>query len=424
MSVFNSVTTKTVDDTKQYYNFVYDANLYMIHPDLDEPYPLTNFLNQMSIIFNYKDNQVPYIVTAITVDRKILNMIQQDYNEKITFTLEIFKKKVLEYDIFDEPQSVYGKMVLKCLDPDSNEPLEDQNTENGNPLEQIRTSLVLFDQRHLICTKKNLNRIYHDTTIKDIISMIASNYNPFKPIINLPDNTKLYENVYIPSMPPLKAIDFLSTTYGIYKKGHKHFLDFNHCYIMDATKFSRKVLDGEEYDTLYVEALDVKESAQQYRESFYKDDENQVYRMRTSVDSVTMINTYVQSRDIFGDDVNCIMSSDDSHIINLGGVAGGTLPNPLGRRKKIYYSPVSNEFAFESRLREVNESAERTEIGFENIDIGKVSLEKKISLNYTSELNKEFKGIYRIDKVVHILKKSGEVANTFSSVSMLQIFRV
>ena len=118
--------------------------------------------------------------------------------------------------IFKDKSDIRKKYSKEALIPDSG--VEMTQEQQGAMIPDAEFQLI--DQSSYNLRKIKLNFIARKVTMKDAILLICKLCDIKKTAIVQPDNTKTYENFYIPpSMSFDQAMVFLQTYYGVYNKG-------------------------------------------------------------------------------------------------------------------------------------------------------------------------------------------------------------
>lgn len=118
--------------------------------------------------------------------------------------------------IFKDKSDIRKKYSKEALVPDT----EGQMTQEQQGAMIPDAEFQLIDQSSYNLRKIKLNFIARQVTIKDAILLICKLCEIKKTAIVQPDNTKAYENFYIPpSLSFDQAMVFLQSYYGVYNKG-------------------------------------------------------------------------------------------------------------------------------------------------------------------------------------------------------------
>ena len=81
-------------------------------------------------------------------------------------------------------------------------------------------------------TKKNVDKVFKDCTVADVTAWLLYNAGIENTLMTQPDNIKVYDEIIIPPLSTLKALSFIDTYYGLYKRGSMLFFGLFYNYII------------------------------------------------------------------------------------------------------------------------------------------------------------------------------------------------
>lgn len=397
-------SSKSDVEIRSYQNYVYEIEFIGIREG-KEPLDLTMFCRNVMLNLSFDLNQFPYFFINLLVTHDLFAELQQ-YHRDFKYQVSIKSKRVKNIGVFDYPEYYIRDVICSSMDVESTTPPDEQfqNTPSNVPTYEI--NMVLFDVEHLKINKPQISKVYHDVSMKQLLSLIASKFSKYKPLITEPDkNIKedKYTNVMIPALSPTNILKYLQAYYGIYKQGIKTFTDFKYFYLLAMDKFIEK--DGE-FSKIDIEILDTNiHKDLMFSRYTYIDNDNSLYRLRTYSDDIHFKPVDSYQKEIEGAKIQVLNTTNESTMINLKGTTEIT-PTESGSKVKKIYNNSSNNFNITDRMRELNERVEECTITFYHSLINIFSIEKKVSLRYLSVNNTNFKGDYRIKSVVHLLSRA------------------
>ena len=181
---------KLILESELYYTIIRNKNECQIYLRVDKYYYLQNQTE--------KSNYKPYI-------NGMFDIIVDDDRE--------------DFEIMDKKKE--DKSYTSIVESDLNDP------------EKIDMELELYLFSPVVKnTKININKIFDKATVLDAIQYIMTESKVNNLLMAQPDNDTIYDSLIIPPLSLVKALSFIETYYGIYKKGTMIWFGLNNSYIV------------------------------------------------------------------------------------------------------------------------------------------------------------------------------------------------
>ena len=155
-------------------------------------------------------------------------------------------------EVVEDPDDTFEEEI----DPDTGAPVADtaikteyyDDDEDNSQVDNLM-SFYLFQNTDSI--RKNVNQVFKNCTVADAITFLLNKAELNNVLMAQPDNTKRYEAFYIPPMSITKALMFIDSYYGIYKKGTIFYKGLKHFYIMPYAT-ANPVSANKEHEVVYI----------------------------------------------------------------------------------------------------------------------------------------------------------------------------
>ena len=413
--------TGGLDLTLPFRNILYEIDLAAAFPDeakaalakaglASRPdfgrYILNAACNNLMLTMNYDKNQFPFFMATLFLNRSEYAVMQNHYRDT-KFVISIRSKAASTPGETEDARDFFVRN-LQCvaLDIEAGDPPPlDEEYERTQTTPTLMMNLVLFWEEHVKLNKLVVNRIYRDVTMEEVLGMLSGLHSgTMKPLISIPDNPTRYESVFIPSMSYTQALRHLQNYYGVYRNGLKCFCDFTHQFVMGMDRHIPK--DGEHPETV-MEVFGPDQNIQSVNEAVYVDDASEVYRIRVPNAMVSVTNRDGFSKELEGSEIRTAFNDEASRSKTSEGQGGAGVSRMTGgpEKRKVYWSRASTDYAFSSRLREINERAETAEVVVDHGLINAFSMDKRMRLLFLNERNLNFRREHRIRSARHAFQK-------------------
>ena len=212
--------------------------------DIDIP---VERINELFIETNYEEYYFPVIRIKIVVNSDdYYEILERKNNCKINLRVD---KIYFVSNTNDSATSVTRKYINSqfelILDENSEDLLksikEDENSSDytrktrdiKNDLSKTMNEVTLYlFKSNISGTKKLVNTVLTECNVADAVSYIATKANLTNVVMAKPDNIKIYDELLIPPMSAIKALEFVDLYYGLYKEGSLIFFGVNNTYII------------------------------------------------------------------------------------------------------------------------------------------------------------------------------------------------
>ena len=278
--------------------------------------------------------------------------------------------------------------------------------------------LVLIEKDCLNLNKTLINHSFLDTTIGSVLNFLINKYtNGKNPVIKSPDNKESMD-IFIPPMSFTNVIDYLNTTYGIYKSGLRFFTDFNNCFI---SPIKDPLYDSSVIKTVEIQIMDKTQAEQSLNVSCKVDINNKlvIYRHTREIQPVW---NDVSSKEIEGESVIIGYMSDYINGI-AETIGGGGIKSAEDRikKEKFYWNKFKNPFLPNLFGTKLNEKVEVLTLFFEDMDIRWLSINIDYDISHVNTLYASVKGKYRIVNIEYEFKKNSKIFEGRCKVDFVRI---
>lgn len=224
-------------------------------------------VTSFNITRDYENFFYPIINTTIAMDENLYYKIMSNKNDvqihltihKCYCTEDNPKKYSIEkyfldmnFDLIIDDEGVdvgYGTKE-KQSSTDYTKLIEDTTNDNRKIRRIQEFYLYNFT---LIKSMKTINDVVLiNSQIIDAICYILGNGGVDNLIMSPPFNTTIYNQILIPPVSCIKALQFLDTYYGIYKKGSMIFFDLDQSYILEYNGKSTAYVDKNSSETNFI----------------------------------------------------------------------------------------------------------------------------------------------------------------------------
>jgi hypothetical protein len=381
------------------YSFDLRTNLSVLS---DDPTDLNPYLIGVSIESNYEKAVFPVVRVVLSLPKAIAFAIQDDYRN-----LEFFL--TIERQVSGDPSSsevskkevVIKKKVFRTIAPSSVEYSEDKDDSDPGSENRLKSDmpllLVLFEEECLGSRKDLHNDVFKNSTVGEVINILLGRTFKNKIVtVVKPDNTSVYENIFIPPMDLPSALEYLQRFYGIYERGIQFFFGTDNVYISPRGKCS--VAPVGFYSNTLMRVFNKGQAgadAVYGLKSTFKDEENGLYVAFFPSPPSVMINDS-SIKEIIGKDL-IVASDSGQRITELG---GGIEDNSTAKTRYIW-TGSSSKYAADDIAFSVNQCVEYVLGVIPNTDITLFFPLMNVTLRYTYKINIEVSGNYRFGNILH-----------------------
>lgn len=263
-----------------------------------QPREITDFIIEHDFMANFH----PILKTSLVLKTFNCKKIQNNKNNikfKVTFNKYIYdddesgdeEKREKVFEGYFQP--VFITIALDTTGEILETEVEDSSKEGRRYLE-----LYLFNIDHINENKKIINFIANKCAPKDAVGYILNQVNLNRVIMDIPNITKVYNQILVPPKNFKNSIQTVAEQYGIYKEGYRQYIDFDRYYLL-ANKLNKKIpVEQNEYPNIYINVVRNKDTGK-LRIGSYVDRENKCYVINTA--NNIQANTYgVLEKEILG----------------------------------------------------------------------------------------------------------------------------
>jgi hypothetical protein len=407
------------------FSFDIKANIAVI--DSEKPTNLTQFVSNIIEVNNFEKADLPYIIIDFSLPVNISLAIQDSYRDtQFLITKKYSKSLLISENKKGETKIIWKEKKFRILEPSKIENGEDKSGGNAD-LGSLTTNndtfrFIFFEEGCLNMRKSIVNTVFNNCTIGDAIGYLLGDFSFGKKVtIQKPDNSTVYENIFVPPMDFPSSLEYLQLYYNIYNDGIKYFFDVNNIII---TGKSSSLMPEGIYDTVLLDFITKTPESNRNGKYTFVDDTNKYYNIGIPGYPSSIINDF-SLKEINGKDI--IVAGKDSIKETVGG--GGIVDNMEHSKESYFWNPTSNDNFANMLAGEMNEGVEYLSCAVSNSIPFVFNISTKVKIRFNNEMNKNASGVYRISSLVNSYKlikmgtqKDGE-QNQFGVDSKLDLIR-
>lgn len=411
-------------DKYRSYNYRITELYLFIQGEKEEQIPPER-ISKMTIIHDYEKNIFPIFKISIVLESDLYYKIIKNKNTaQFKIRIQKFYRLVGSEEkslLSDYVNGVYD-LILDDDDYDRDEAIKREKNSNDfkhvtssneNELFDVDNSIDLFLFRSDIIkkSKKNINKILKNATVTDAVALFASTVGLQNILMSPSENTKVYDELVIPRMEMFKAIQFLDTYYGFYKKGSIIYFDFDIVYILsyvgNCTAYQKK----EPQDTVII----IPEKSQTYSSdscSMKRIKDNTNYIICNSTDFAVRnesisFDAYASNDATFVDSYNGDIDTSNSAAEKKGSETN----------VRVFENTTENKWMSKIYASQTEAKSVVIETELSNYDISVLAPNKRFKFLFEdAKMMKKYKGIYQIASISHNFIKNGTDFKIMSNV--------
>lgn len=249
------------------------------------------------ILEHKEDITCKFSLSAICVDNDNDNIIS---NPEYVFNEE--------FNIYftDEYESTDIDMFKSRLAKNSNTSPNAIDDENYFETQNI-IDIYLYNKKLIECSSKIYNEVMYENTIQNFVGRLLTKTKHEKVLMSKFENDEVYKEILIPPMPAYRALGYLDTLYGFYKKGTQIFYDYDVLYILNTIGECTAKRDKEWKQTTFL-VTDVNSSTVGNGMKIIEGDE--VYYISVPVDNVGTQKYSNINNEVVGNEINEVLIDD------------------------------------------------------------------------------------------------------------------
>lgn len=364
-------------------------------------------LKSLYILNDYMGNMFPVIQAKFSMSAKLYyRVIRNKDTVKFAFNIRKYYTKRSSED-----KSLYEKYINKSFSlilDDDDEDLYSKVREKNNGANQSEEDLneqaqevefYLFRSDLIKATKKNINKIFQESTITNAIAFILGKMKVHDMLMSKADNGTIYNPIIIPPMKYSEALKYLDTFYGIHKTGTLTYFGITRSYMV---KFEGKcsAYEKNEIKDVVIIIPEAGSSTTQASCSVLKKGASKKYYLIADYDTVEFSNESV---------TDSLLNGNEVEIINTNSGKIETSASKTDDSKAIIENMGKNRY-FKSIYKKLKAGLNKViTLDFDDIDLDALEPNKKFTFNFEDRsLSKKYKGTYILGKSEIALGRSGE----------------
>ena len=372
----------------------------------------TMFFPLLSIVLTLEDS-VYYDIIEHKDECKVFIRIdkfaREGNNEEKLLKREFINGKFLL--IMDESDLDFFSQTKQRKNSDDFTSKEEDDTDDLNNATNI-VKFYLFPES-IDGTKKNVNKIFKNCTVTDAVSWLFYNAGIKNLVMKQPDNVKMYDELIIPPLSTLKALSFIDTYYGIYKKGSMMFFGLFYNYILPYEGKCSVVPKGE---TKREVDLVVPGSESNTFTGVLKDtSDSEISYIAVKYNTLVPINNSISNDYINANNIQSIDSYENITKVLKSGARHRKRSNFI----KFFENKTENEDLPYAYIAQTNALSEGFRMTFTDADISLFTPYKRYNIIFEdSNYTKEYTGNYVLSSISHTLKSSGTEFSVTTDISI------
>lgn len=275
-----------------------------------------------------------------------------------------------------------------------------------NELNQVDTvfSFYLFNSDIIDGTKKNVNKVLSNCNIVDAIAWIASTGKIKNLLMGQPDNIKIYDELLIPKMSILRALEYLDSYFGLYQKGSMIYFGLDYTYILPYTGKCKAYVNNEITD---INMVVPKSSNLQYAHNcgeLFKGNEHKKHYIVCDHETIDIRNDSISNNYLVANDIETIDSyTGESETFNTDAIS------KKGNFVRVHKNNTENPYIGTIYTAQTGARSKVVVISTQDYNIMDIAPNKQYSILFEDmKLTKKHNGLYILCNVNHSFIKEGE----------------
>ena len=415
--------TNFVSEKDKFVEYKYKiTEFYIIIDGKPKEFP-TERITDFKIEHYFEEAVFPLFKLNLTMEAsRYYEIVKNKDNIKFKIRIQKFylskgtQDQSLDRDFINDTFSIF-------MDDDNSDLQKDLKKEAGtyddeNELEKLRNSveLFLFKDSFVTGLRSSINAVLKDCNMCTAVTYLLYKAGIKHVLMSPFDNTKVYKSLVLPPQTIERQILYLNNNYGFHKKGSIVYFDLNHGYILDYRSGCTAWAKNEWKETsIYV--LSKTNPNSHLCGSILKSNEK---RHCYSVDS--------EAVDISAPSVvsNVLNQGADVTTIDM---LNSTTEKKSSKAKtkgnansKVLFNNTSNPYMGETYTAQQHANGAIISIGIQHADIEAFTPNKCISVIFEDgELNKAYKGKYRVTTAIYTFESGGNTYNLTASVQLKKV---
>lgn len=372
----------------------------------------TMFFPLLSIVLTVEDS-VYYDIMKYKDECKIFLRIDKfaregDSDEKL-LKREFINGKFLI--IMDESDlDFYSKTKQKKNSDDYKTKIKEDTNDLSNATNTIK--FYLFPES-IDGTKKNVNKIFKNCTVTDVVSWLFYNAGIKNLLMKQPDNLKIYDELIIPPLSTLKALSFIDTYYGIYKKGSMMFFGLFYNYILPYEGKCSVIPEGE--TKREVDLIVPGSETNSYSGVLKDTTDSEISYIAVKYNTIVPINNSISNDYINANNIQSIDSYENVTKVLKSGAKHRKKSNFI----KFFENKTENEDLPFAYIAQTNAMSEGFRMTFSDTDVSLFTPYKRYNIIFEdSNYTREYTGNYVLSSISHTFNSSGTEFSVVTDISI------
>ena len=352
--------------------------------------------NRLEIYSKFDTAMFPDILMDVGVPDTDLKNVQDDYRNAIIY-ITIMRSVRKELNTYSGAIELWSKKEFRIIDLNSGSLPEDFTNKKPETADMetafVPLRLTLISTETLRVYKPLNNFILNNVTMADVLDFLIGKISP-KGILSAqkPDNTEVYEQVFIPATNIFSTIEYLDDYYGIYTHGVTVFANVDDLIILSkANPVVDQKAEVTEIDiNLYQSETGVNEGSNGC--TYINKEDKRIDIFYGSIPPTFINDNY--NKLTTGSDIT--VGSRDSSALLKGGA--GIQSDPLFDRQTYCWLNSSSKFRDKKLELSISESCEVIKIPIPGSLFDAFTPKMLVNVRALNEVAQDYKGKYRISK--------------------------
>lgn len=361
----------------------------------------TMFFPLLSIVLTLEDSTYYKILEhkdECKVFLRIDKFAREGENEEKLLKREFINQKFLiimdESDLDLQSQTKQQKHSTDYttrVDDDTDDPSKANNT----------VKFYLFPDT-IDGTKKNVDKVFTNCTVADAIAWLLYNAGIENTLMKQPDNTKIYDEFIIPPLSTLKALSFIDTYYGIYKRGSIMYFGLFYNYIIPYEGKCSVLPNGETHTDVCLVVPGSESST--YTGVLKNTWNNPTDYIAVRYNTITPLNSSISNDYISANNIQSIDSYENVTKVLKSGARHRKHSNFI----KFFENKTENEDLPYAYIAQTNALSDVFRMAFNDTDVSLFTPYKRYNVLFEdSNYTRDYTGNYVLSSISHDFKSNG-----------------
>lgn len=272
--------------------------------------------------------------------------------------------------------------------------------------------LYLFRDKDLNAGKTNVNYVFQNINITDILAFLLSTSGSKKVLMSPVENGTSYPEILLPPFTIIGCFKYIEAQYGIYSTYATIFYDFDVVYFL-SKKLPCTAFRREEQKRVTIN-ISKDDKSDTFFPGIFEQDKQPIINVTKG--AFQMTNASLTKDQIAGTDVLMIDNDGNSTEIKPNVSVNGNNKN-----KQIVVNNYSNPYTSKCEDYKINETSDNLTLNLTDCPVNLFTPNKEYSIVFQDQkLNTAYKGLYRLSNIAHSFTKQGEY---FTNSSVLSLYR-